>query len=329
MNLANPPVAQTSGALGGVGGSDRSASAVIYDASASQSGGVCNVTVHYVSSQIPNIVITSTKNVVFDDTPDIGLVAAAGKYWSTLPNVTVDTLITGPPAGFTGHFTGTCPFVTSFSQAGLVYTGSPGVGNTLPPLPFLGFVVADNGPSVLYTGMQFLDSIFLGDYQGPATGSPSYDVNWDGTSTTNGYCWTGNMMVSKSGPNTLSLTAPTNYPGCTPNGISVHHNSIVNSGGGGSQTFGDSAIGFAHYVDGSYTKLMFGGTNDYTVSGTAATYSTTNGPIGVSPSNLATSLIGVLDGVTGGNAPITIPIAPIPVIFADTEPLPTSEGRNK
>lgn len=282
VNTATPPVSQSNNSLGGVGGSDLTAGAVLLDATATYSSPNCNIVAHFISaSPIGFVGGGIIKNLQFFDTPDISAFpGATGRSWVNMPGVTVDTLIPGPPSGFNGHFasTGTnCP-TTVLNQANY-------------PLPvFLGFVTAKNGPTVLYKNMKFLDSIFFGDFQGPAAGSPSYDFNWDG-SAGNGYCWTGNMMVPNTGPNHISLTVPTNFPNC---GAFPHRNTIV---GGGTGTYGDAAIGFAHYVDGSWWKGWFGGTNDYTVSGTAATYSTTNGPIGVSPSALSTALDGVVDGV--------------------------------
>jgi hypothetical protein len=277
MNTSVPPVGQTVGDLiAAISSTDHSSGAVILDATATQSGSTCNATIHFVGAAPFNETVGAT--IYGFTTPDIS--SNTSLNWSTVHFV-VDTIITGPPAGITGHTTATCPSTT--------------INQTNYPLPvFPGLVLIKTGPAIKYPNMMVLDSVFWGDYQGESSApnaSQNYDANWNNTSGAGGYCWTGNFMVPNAGPNHITLAAPTNFPNC---GSFPLRNNIVGSGAG---TYNDAALGFLHYVDGSFTKLIFGGTNDYTVSSTAATYSTTNGPVGVSPSALTTALNGVLDGV--------------------------------
>jgi len=299
-NLANPPVAQAyKGDMGGINENiDQSNAAAILDLSATYASGTCSVTGHFLSAALGGLAIGD--KILVWNTPDE---APAGvtipNNWVNAPVINVTALISN---GFQGSY-------NSLDGSNCPTAAANNINQTnYPPPIFLGFFDDKNGyPAVLKSGIEVLDSIFPGDFASTynnSCGTP-YNCALNSTASSAGYCWTGNMMVAEvgisgggAGVNNLAPVAPTAYPGCayqTP-AITVDHN-YVGTPSGLVGTNADPAIGFAHYVDGSWTKLMFGGTNDYTVSSTAATYSTTGGPVGVSPSTLATELSGVLDGI--------------------------------
>lgn len=172
-----------------------------------------------------------------------------------------------------------------------------------------------------YPNMKFLDNVILEDLngeQGPGQGSvkevdyydnngckypytDDYEANFNNTSGS-GYCWAGNVMVPNGSAGHLDLVTPSNHPNC-PAGTTNPLNCVVTSSGACDTTTGHVseqgtyANVFTHYVDGSWDKHWFGGTNDYTVTGGPATASSTGGASGVNPSTLWTAIAGTPDGV--------------------------------
>jgi hypothetical protein len=297
------PVSVHNGNLGGVGGSDNSNAGVILSATVTSFiGGVCTASVLYLQTAAP-LGLAINDKVVFLDTPDIYVGSPTNAYnplnWAAIlpgaasANWKVTGLIAG---GFTATITATsCPNTT--------------LNQTNFPLPvFLGMFFDKNSnipnkyPNQIYT-----NNIVFGDYSGPICTPDCYSAVWNSTIGPPGYCWDRNMMIPTTGTDTLTLLYPPAFPNC--GGDATPKNVILT-------TYNDGAIGFQHYADGSYWNFLPGGTNDYTVGSTAATYSTTNGPIGFSPAILSTALLGVLDGVTGGTAPAIPVTAPALTMFA-------------